>query len=146
MTTAAGSTTLDPGVPHQDHSRSRHRWTVNGVMWLGSTLVAASAGIHLHLWLAGYRDIRTIGPLFIGQAVLGFVLASALAWTRRPLLAILSALFLMATIGGLLTSAWFGLFGFHDGFDAPYAGLSLLVEGFGVPVLCVGALIALMDR
>ncbi len=108
-------------------------------MWLGASTVAVSAGIHLHLWLAGYRFIPTIGPLFIGQAVVGFALAAALALTRHPALAVSSALFLAATIGGLLTSAWFGLFGFHDGFDAPDARLSLLVEASGAVVLCLGA-------
>jgi hypothetical protein len=108
-------------------------------MWLGASSVAASAGIHLHLWLAGYRSIATIGPLFIGQAVLGFVVTILLAWTRRALVAVLAGLFLLATIGGLLTSAWFGLFGFHDGFDAPYAALSLLIEGTGAVVLFAAA-------
>jgi hypothetical protein len=110
-------------------------------MWFGALLVAVSAGIHLHLWLEGYRNIPTVGPLFIGQAVAGFVLAAALAWFRRPTLAIVAALFLLATIGGLLMSAWFGLFGFHDSFDAPYAGASVLVEALGAVVLGTAALL-----
>ncbi len=148
MVTAANSSSVAPEVSASTTQRSnaRLRWAINATMWLGAGLLAASAGIHLHLWLSGYRFIPTIGPLFIGQAVTGFVLAAGLAWTRRPTLAILSALFLVATIGGLLTSAWFGLFGFRDGFDAPYAGLSIFVEGAGALVLCTGALLAVSGR
>ena len=148
MVTAANSSSVAPEVSASTTQRSnvRLRWAINTTMWLGAGLVAASAGIHLHLWLSGYRFIPTIGQLFIGQAVTGFALAARLAWTRRPTLAILSALFLVATIGGLLTSAWFGLFGFRDGFDAPYAGLSVLVEGAGALVLCTGALLAVIGR
>jgi hypothetical protein len=148
MLTAAGSSSVAPEVSASTAQRSnaRLRWVVNAIMWLGAVLVAASAAIHLHLWLSGYRFIPTIGALFIGQAVAGFLLAAAVAWTRRPTLAILSALFLVATIGGLLTSAWFGLFGFRDGFDAPYAGLSIFLEGAGALVLCTGAVLAVIGR
>jgi hypothetical protein len=148
MVTAAGNSSVAPEVsaPTTQRSNVRLRWAVNVTMWLGAVFVAASAGIHLHLWLSGYRFIPTIGPLFIGQSVTGFVLAAGLAWTRRPVLAMLSALFLVATIGGLLTSAWFGLFGFRDGFDAPYAGLSLFVESAGALVLCTGARLAVIGR
>jgi hypothetical protein len=148
MVTAAGSSSVAPeaSAPATRRSSVRLRWAVNTTMWLGAVFVAASAGIHLHLWLSGYRFIPTIGPLFIGQAVTGFVLAAGLAWSRRPTLALLSALFLVATIGGLLTSAWFGLFGFRDGFDAPYAGLSVFVESAGALVLSTGALLAVVGR
>ena len=147
MATAAGNASVGPEVSSSIEPRSERRleWVVNVTMWLGALFVAASAGIHLHLWLAGYRNIPTIGPLFVGQAVAGFLLAAALAWTRRAIVAILSALFLVATIGGLLTSVWFGLFGFRDGFDAPYAGLSLFVESSGAVVLCAGALLARIE-
>jgi hypothetical protein len=140
--------TVEQEGAHDDLVRPDRRvaWTVNIALWLGASLVAASAGIHLHLWLTGYRSIATIGPMFLGQAVVGFALAAALAWTRLPTLAIASGLFLLATIGGLLVSAWFGLFGFHDSFDAPYADLSLIVEGSGAVILFAGAGFQLMTR
>jgi hypothetical protein len=146
--TAADSSLVAPETSATTAQRSdaRLRWVVNATMWLGALLVAGSAGIHLHLWLSGYRSIPNIGPLFIGQAVAGFVLAALLAWTRRPTLAVVSVLFLLGTIGGLLTSMWFGLFGFHDDLSAPYAGLSVFVEGAGAVVLCAGALLAVIGR
>jgi hypothetical protein len=36
------------------------------------------------------------------------------------------------TAAGLILSATVGVFHFHDGLDAPYAGLSLAVQGAGV--------------
>jgi hypothetical protein len=32
---------------------------------VGAALVACTAAIHLHLWLAGYRHVPRIGPLFL---------------------------------------------------------------------------------
>ena len=51
-----------------------------------ASLLAWIGDIHLHLWQEGYRQIPTNGPLFLLDAVAGFVLAAALlAWPRpRP--------------------------------------------------------------
>ncbi|MGH9029358.1 MAG: hypothetical protein ACRDV4_07060 [Acidimicrobiales bacterium] len=134
--------TLDPEslearVPEQTRRvPSRlHSSVVNVAMVLGAVLVAASAEVHLHLWMFGYRAFHIIGPLFLAQAISGFALALVIATTRRVLPAIVGALFLASTIGGLLISDWFGLFGFHDTFAAPYAGMSLFLEGAGIVVL-----------
>jgi hypothetical protein len=104
-------------------------------MVVGAALIAWSAVIHLHLWMDGYRHIPTIGPLFLFQAVGGLGVAVAVAGTRRVLPALGGMAFLGSTIGGLVLSAWVGLFGFHDGFDAPFAHLSLVVEVAGVALL-----------
>jgi len=115
--------------------------SANLVAAAGAGSVAGSAYIHLHLWQVGYSNIHIIGALFILQAIFGFALSAGIALTRRVVILSLGALFLLGTIGGLLASAWFGLFGFHDGFDAPYAGLSLSVEGGGAAVLVCGAVL-----
>jgi hypothetical protein len=39
-------------------------------------------GIHLDLYLTGYRSIPTIGWLFLLQVIVGFVLAAAVLATR----------------------------------------------------------------
>jgi hypothetical protein len=101
----------------------------------GAGLVAASTAIHLHLWASGYRTIPTIGPLFLFQGVAGAVMAVALVVWRRLIMAVAAAGFLLATIGGLLLSAYVGLFGFMDPLSAPFAGLSLAVESAGTLVL-----------
>jgi hypothetical protein len=87
------------------------------------------------LWSSGYRTIPTIGPLFLIQGVAGVLLAVVLLSWRRLLIVITAAGFLIATTGGLLWSTSFGLFGFKDTLAAPYAGLSLGVEGVGAVVL-----------
>ncbi len=89
----------------------------------GAGLLAASAAIHLDLYLTGYRTIPTIGWLFLFQVISGFALAAAilaapLVLSSRPLLdAGLSAAgagFALATLGGYLLSLWVGLFGFRE--------------------------------
>jgi hypothetical protein len=102
---------------------------------IGSSLLAASSAIHFELWSTGYRTIPTIGPLFLIQGVAGVLLAVLLLSWRRLLIVIAAAGFLIATTGGLLWSTSFGLFGFKDALAAPYAGLSLGVEGVGAVVL-----------
>jgi hypothetical protein len=59
----------------------------------GGLLLIVSAIIHLHLWSIGYRNIPTIGPLFLLQGVAGIMLAMAVVTTRRALVALAGALF-----------------------------------------------------
>jgi hypothetical protein len=103
----------------------------------GSALLVASSAIHLELWSTGYRTIPTIGPLFLIQGFTGALLAVLLLLSRRLLIVVTAAGFMVATIGGLLLSIHFGLFGFMDTLAAPYAGLSLGVESAGAVVLAV---------
>jgi hypothetical protein len=104
-----------------------------------SGLAVWSAIIHLHLWAQGYRHIPDIGRLFLGQGLAGFVVAGvALTW-RRPVTALLGAGYLAATAAGLLLSATVGVLHFHDGLDAPYAGLSLAVQGAGIVLFGLAA-------
>jgi hypothetical protein len=104
---------------------------------MGSALLAASAVIHLQVWSMGYRTIPTIGPLFLVQGISGEILAVLLVSSRRLFCVVMAAGFMIASIGGLLLSVYFGLFGFMDTLAAPYAGLSLGVEGSGVALLAV---------
>jgi hypothetical protein len=106
----------------------------------GAALIGVSGLIHLHLWAAGYRNIPTIGPLFLAQAIVALLVSIVLVATRRLGSALLGAGFLASTAGGLFVSDTVGLFGFHDGFNAPWAGASLLVEGIGIAVLTVAGL------
>ena len=108
----------------------------------GAALIVASASIHIHLWAekGGYKHIPSIGPLFLAQAIVGGVLAVALVAFRRPLLAALGALYLAGSIGGLLISLNWGLFGYTESTRAPYVGLALVVEPIGVVVLVASVL------
>jgi hypothetical protein len=124
-----------PSGTNDDGSPPRSSVPVAVAMVAGALLTAAAAVIHLHLWMTGYRHIATIGPLFLLQAVSGFVLAVVVAVWHRWYVAAAGALFLLATAAGLVVSARYGLFGFRDSFGAPYAGLALSLEGAGAAVL-----------
>ena len=98
------------------------------LQWLlrltGGGLLIATAAMHLDLYLTGFRTIPTIGPLFLFQVIVGFALALAILaapftpLTRRPGIdagiAVASAGFAIATLGGYLLTVWVGLFGFHE--------------------------------
>jgi hypothetical protein len=113
----------------------------NAFMLGGAGLIAWSAGIHLDLWHGGYKHLPTIGPLFLLQAISGFVLAFAVAVLRRVIPAVLGILFLASTIGGFIISVNVGLFGFKDSLEVPFAHLSLIVETVGIAVLLLACLL-----
>jgi len=73
-----------------------------------------SAGIHLDLYLTGYRKIPTIGWLFLLQVIVGFVLTIAALVTRSRLAAAASAGLALSTLGAYLLAVWIGLFGFKE--------------------------------
>jgi len=105
----------------------------------GAALVMWSAAIHLHLWSQGYRHIPNIGPLFLAQGLLGFGIAAGVLAVRHVLTALAGAAYLAATSTGLFLSATVGVFNFHDGLDAPYAGLSLTVQLVGLALFGLAA-------
>jgi plastocyanin len=80
----------------------------------GAVLLAVTAGIHLDLYLTGYRHIPTIGPLFLLQIIAAFLLAIAVLLAAGPLAAGAGAGFAIATLGGYLLTVWIGLFGFQE--------------------------------
>src|SRR5262245_36493259 len=89
-------------------------WQQVGLRVTGAGLLAASAGIHLDLYLTGYRLIPTIGRLFLLQVITGFALAAVVLITRSRLAAAAAAGFALSTLGGYLLSVWIGLFGFKE--------------------------------
>ena len=80
----------------------------------GGGLLIAIAAVHLDLYLTGFRNIPTIGWLFLLQVITGFALGLAVLATGHRLAAAAGAGFALATLGGYLLSLWFGLFGFKE--------------------------------
>jgi predicted lipoprotein with Yx(FWY)xxD motif len=80
----------------------------------GALLLALSAGIHLDLYLTGYRSIPTIGWLFLLQVIVASVLAAAVLVTHSWLAVAASAAFALSTLGAYLLAVWVGLFGFKE--------------------------------
>jgi predicted lipoprotein with Yx(FWY)xxD motif len=80
----------------------------------GALLLAVSAGIHLDLYLTGYRKIPTIGWLFLLQVIAGFMLTIAALVTRSRFAAGASAALALSTLAAYLLAVWIGLFGFRE--------------------------------
>ena len=95
--------------------------------WIGS--------IHLHLWQEGYRHIPTNGPLFLLDAVAGFVLAAVLLTWPRPLAGLIAAGYTASTLGALIISLSVGLFGFRESISASFVTESLTIESITVLAL-----------
>jgi hypothetical protein len=97
------------------------------------------AAIHLQLWTEGYRDIPSVGPLFLADAVGGFVLAALLLVWPRPLAGLLGAGFMTSTLAGLIISVNFGLFGFRESSGASFVTETIILESVGAVALLVWA-------
>jgi hypothetical protein len=108
-------------------------------MMLGAATIGASAAMHLHLWLGGYRNVPRLGPLFLAQSIAGFMLAPMVVLFRRMFAVLAGAVFQAATAVGLTLSATVGFLGVHDGFDAPWAMASVVVELTGFVALTASA-------
>jgi len=125
----------------------RHRrpktgdWLSQRLRITGAMLLAGSAGIHLDLYLTGYRSIPTIGWLFLLQFIVAFVLAAAVLVTHSRLAAAASAAFALSTLGAYLLAVWIGLFGFKE--IRTRAGIAAgLIEVAAFGVLAMAAIAA----
>jgi predicted lipoprotein with Yx(FWY)xxD motif len=118
--------------------RNRLQWRLR---ISGALLLAVSAGIHLDLYLTGYRKIPTIGWLFLLQVIVGFVLTLAALVTRSRLAAAASAALALSTLGAYLLAVWIGLFGFKE--IRTRAGIAAgLIEVAAFATLALAALTA----
>ena len=101
-------------VMRQGQRPGTSRWLRLGLRVAGAGLLAATAGIHLDLYLTGYRSIPTIGWLFLLQVIAAFALAVAVLASGSRLAAAAGAGFALSTLGGYLLTVWIGLFGFTE--------------------------------
>ena len=109
-------------------------------------LLVWTGWIHLHLWLEGYRQLPTNGPLFLAAALGAFLLAAALIVLPRPAIALLGAGFLIAAIGALVISINISLFGFKESGSASFVMLSLVIESLGALGLIMWTLLVANRR
>src|SRR6266536_5935519 len=105
---AAGRTVRDQAEP------SAPGWRRVMLRMVGAGLLIATGAIHLDLYLTGYRDIPTIGWLFLLQIIAAFALAAAVLAIRSPVVAAAGAGFAASTLAGYLLSLWIGLFGITE--------------------------------
>ena len=101
----------------------------------GTALLAWVAAIHLDLWSEGYRHIPTNGPLFLADAIGGFLLAAILLVWPRPLAALVGIGYLASTLAAVIISINVGLFGFQESIRASFVVESILLESIGAAIL-----------
>jgi hypothetical protein len=96
---------------------------------LGAVAVVVIGAVHLELWAwHGYRNVPTIGPLFLLNAIGAAGLAVLLA-VRAGLLAELGGLgFAASTLAAYLISVYHGLFGFIETPNGTPQHVSLAAE------------------
>jgi urea transporter len=129
-------------------SRSGSRLAVGGRI-AGAALTAWSAGIHLYLWLGGFRDVDMIGTFFLLNAIGGLALALVLLIAPNRLLAMvcaLGALYAASVLGALSLSLTVGLFGFHESIDNEQVVTTLVINSAAVAILGVLAAGRLRER
>ena len=113
---------------------------------MGGLLIVWSSYIHFHLWQkVGYRHIPTIGPLFLVQSIAGLVVGLTVIAARRVWVAILGAGFAASTMVGFLITVEHGLFGFKDGWSAPFAQQAFAIEIATIVVLALAGLLCLVQ-
>ena len=142
MTTPLAARLRRLASPHRPGTASPHRRAAALLLRLaGAALLAWIGYIHLHLWLEGYRQIPTDGPLFLLDAITGLALAATLLAWPRPLAGLLAAGYTMSTLGALLISLTVGLFGFRESISASFVLQSIVVEAIAAAVLLAWALL-----
>jgi hypothetical protein len=109
----------------------------------GTGLLIWVAAIHLHLWSEGYRQIPTDGPLFLADAIAGFVLAAVLLVWPRALVGLLGTGFMAATLAALIISINVGLLGFVESIHASFVVESIVLESIGATTLLAWTIIVL---
>jgi hypothetical protein len=115
-------------------------------MVLGAATIVATGAIHMHLWNIGYKNIPSIGNLFLAQSISGFVLGPVIVLFRRMFVVLAGAMYMAASIGGLVLSATVGFLGLHDALSVPWATPSLIVEIVGFVLLVVSGLVLVARR
>jgi hypothetical protein len=120
------------------------RAVVTVMIAVGAVCTVGSGVIHLYLWgkQYGYRDIPTIGPLFLLQGIAAILIGLLIIVTRRVAALLVAAGLLVASVIALVLAIEVGLFGFKDSWLAPYAWTTFYEELAGGVLLlaAVGAL------
>lgn len=81
---------------------------------LAAAGVLLSAVVHLQLYTEGFKDIATIGPLFMLNAIAGLLIGTALLIWPHWLTSFVAAGFGAATLAAFYISVTVGLFGLNE--------------------------------
>jgi hypothetical protein len=129
---------LSPEGSHHA-SRSRHERktpSYRGFRAGTAALLLVIGVVHLHLWLAGYRYLPTIGPLFLVAVVSAAVLAIVVSARINPVIALAAASFAAGTLTANMLSLLLseGLFRFKE-VGISYSGGFAIASEIGVVML-----------
>jgi hypothetical protein len=127
-------------------STSRSTAPVWVLCLIGAALLVTSASVHIYYYNLIYKDIATIGNLFLVQIVASFILAAALVVTRHVLVVLASAGLMAGTVIGFILVRAGTLFGFHLPFTSGLAAFVLVVEIVAVVLLAATALIMIRPQ
>jgi hypothetical protein len=108
----------------------------------GAACAVYSGYIHIYLWgrqQYPYRDIPTIGPLFLTQGIAAIVIGLLVIISRRVGAVLLGAGLLIVSVAALVIDVEVGMFGFKDSWSVPYATSTLYEEIVGAVLLLVAA-------
>jgi hypothetical protein len=103
---------------------------------LTAAAVIVSAAVHFKLWLDGFSEIPTIGPLFLLNAVGGLAIGVLVLVWRHWLPALAAVGFGASTLGAFIISATVGLLGLQESFrgtselTAAAAEVAAILGGF----------------
>ena len=108
----------------------------------GAACIVYSGYIHLYLWGRQpfpYRDIPTIGPLFLVQGVAAIIIGLMIIVSRRVGALLVGAGLLVVSVAALVIDVEVGMFGFKDSWAVPYATSTLYEEIVGAVLLLAAA-------
>ena len=108
----------------------------------GAACIVYSGYIHLYLWGRQpfpYRDIPTIGPLFLVQGVAAIIIGLMVIASRRVGALLVGAGLLVVSAAALVIDVEVGMFGFKDSWAVPYATSTLYEEIVGAVLLLAAA-------
>lgn len=108
----------------------------------GAACAVYSGYIHIYLWgrqQYPYRDIPTIGPLFLTQGIAAIVIGLLVIISRRVGAVLLGAGLLIVSVAALVIDVEVGMFGFKDSWSVPYATSTLYEEIVGAVLLLAAA-------
>ncbi|HEY0933581.1 MAG TPA: hypothetical protein VGD91_07560 [Trebonia sp.] len=108
----------------------------------GAACAVYSGYLHLYLWGRQpfpYRDIPTIGPLFLIQGITAVVIGLLVIVSRRVWALLIGAGMLVVSVAALVIDVEVGMFGFKDSWSVPYATSTLYWEIVGAVLLLAAA-------
>jgi hypothetical protein len=119
--------------PRQADSRPRDNRAASADRSLRAgtaAILTVISAVHLHLWLAAYSNLDTIGPLFLGAVVTAALLAIVVFVRINTVIAAAAALFAAGTLAANILSLLLpdGIFRFKEVGVSYSGGLAIAAE------------------